>query len=134
MNDHPRRLVEDEEVAVLVDDRERQRFGDVGAALGGRLQANRDALTGTNALRRARRRRAVDDDVAAADQMLQVVARELVDERDDRLVEPLAVLRGGDRRDALLDDGVVDVVAIGLAGDDRTGSGKGCVGHIRLAG
>src|SRR6185295_1085397 len=115
-------------------DLERQRLGNVGAALGGRLQADRDALPGADALRRGRRRGAVDDDLAATDELLQVAARELGDEGDDRLVETFAVLRGADRRDALLDGGIVAVVAVGVAGGDRTASGQGGVGHIRSAG
>ena len=112
MHDHAGGLVDDEDVVVLVDDGDRQRLGPVGATLLGRLQRDVDPLAGTNALRRTRDRRAVDLDPAPLDQLLQVAARELGNEADDGLVEPLAVQRGADRGLAALDGRVVPVVAI----------------------
>ena len=59
--------------------------------------------------------RAVDGDESRADELLEMVARELRHRDDDRLVEPLAVLAFGNGRDPFLDGRVVAVVAVRVA-------------------
>ena len=61
--------------------------------------------------------RAVDRHPAVLDQLLQVRARELGRDRDEHLVQSLAVLRAVDHGDTRLDVGTLDVVAVGIRAD-----------------
>ena len=106
--------------------------GAIGTAFRRRLQRPRRATA-----RRARaapgstRAHAVDLDPALLDQVLKVAARELGDEADEHLVEPLAVLRGGGDELAPLDAGVLGVVAFAVDGGDGIGVATGIIDHIR---
>ena len=91
MDDHAGRLVDHQDVVVLVHDGERQRLGAIGAALRRRLQ--RDAMRWPT---RTRCDGLVGGEPSSAtrpplNQALQVAARELRHEGDDDLVEPLAM-------------------------------------------
>ncbi len=79
-------------------------------------------LAGAHPLRRARCRLAIDAHLGALDEPLQMAARELRREGDDRLVETLAVQCLADRAFARL--GLV-VVRVG----ERAGSGR-CVARF----
>ena len=85
MHDQAGRLVDDEQVLVLVDDGERQRLGAIGAALGGRLQRRPRARWPA----RTRCAGLVDGAPSTRTQppsirLLQVAARELGRQRDER--------------------------------------------------
>src|ERR1019366_2476996 len=92
------------------------------------------ALPGTNPLCGAGDNNAIDADLAPSDQSLQMAARELRSDRDDDLVQPLAVLRLVDAFPPRLERFVV-----GFAGGVRHFRGRACgVGfsladHIRFA-
>src|SRR5204862_1230292 len=132
MDDHAGGLVDHQHVVVLVDDRNRQGLWAVGAAFFSRLQGDVDALAGANALRGTAGSAAVDLDPSALDQLLQVVARELRNERDDDLVEPFSVQ---DRIDGPLAplDGRIALVAVDVAGGgDAIGLRADFIDHIRF--
>ncbi len=99
MHHHAGRLVDDQQVLVFVDDDQGQRLGTIGAAFGRGQQRHAQALAGAYPLRRAGDDDLVDTHLAATDQPLQIAARKLRSDQDERLVQPFAVLF---RRDVCL--------------------------------
>ncbi len=91
MNDHPGRLVDDQQIGIFVDDLQWQRLGAKRDAFLRRHQLELDRLPGAQLARCRRRYRAVEPDMALRDQCLQMIARKLRCHLDQQLVEALTV-------------------------------------------
>ena len=122
-------LVDDHQMGILMDDHDGQRLGSKGQALGGWNQAQFNRLAGANLAGRHVDHSARNPDMARRDKVLQVAAREFRRYRDQDLVEPLAMQRGGNGGEALfglLNDEAFRVVQALLAGRRLGGAAHGC--------
>ena len=88
MDDEPGRLVDDDEVVVLVDDGEFDRFA-CGSAGDRRRHRQRDPRSACDLAARVEHRHAVDGHLALPDQRLQAAARQIALQPRQHPVEPL---------------------------------------------
>jgi hypothetical protein len=95
MHDQAGRLVDGDQVGVLVQHGERQVLGDQLDRLGGR-DVDLDRVAGAHPLAGLGDRRAMDPDLRAVDQPLDPGARQRGDDRGDQRVDPLAGTLGVD--------------------------------------
>jgi hypothetical protein len=95
VDDQPGRLVDDDEVAVLVEHDERDRLGDELERLG-RRDRDREDVAEADAVARLGDRDGVDGRAAVVDEALGLRAGQRGDERGQRGVEP-GGRAGGDR-------------------------------------
>jgi hypothetical protein len=97
VHDHPGRLVDDDEVGVLVEDVERQILRR-GEGRGGLGHEHRDDRPGIDGCARAARSLAVDAHASLADEALELRPRVPFDERGEHLIEalPLVLVAGLD--------------------------------------
>ena len=86
MHDHPGRLVDDDEVRVLVEDRQRQRLG-LRRRVDRLRDVDRDLLPGLDRLVRLRRARPATQHVAVLDQPLNLRARLSRQDRHEKAIE-----------------------------------------------
>ena len=94
MYDHTRRLVDDEHVVVLVDDRQRERLG-AELVGGARRDLDLDTLAALQPMSPLAYD-AIDPDVPLLDELLQTGARDIGDARGEPTIEPLARRTGVD--------------------------------------
>ena len=112
MNDKAGRLVQHHDLIVLVDDVEGDRLGPERAAFRRRHQHDLETLTGAHLARGSRDGSRIEPDMTLGNQRLQMAARELGRQGDERAIETQAVQRRADGRFAALD---VPVPGLGRA-------------------
>src|SRR5215468_6534439 len=86
VNDHPRRLVDDDEIAILKEDRQRQRLG-AGLRIDWFGHVDGDVLPGFHRLI-GFRATSIDADVTVPDKTLDVRSRVPGEHRDQKDIEP----------------------------------------------